>query len=38
MTINTSKAVYFEDASEYTENTHSLMEDNDIYEFTVPDE
>ena len=38
MTINTSKAVYFEDASEYVENTHALMEDNDTYEFTVPEE
>ena len=37
-TINTSKAVYFEEASEYTENKHALMEDNDTYEFTVPDE
>ena len=35
-TINTSKAVYFENPAD--ENTHSLMEDNDTYEFTVPDE
>lgn len=36
-TINTSKAVYFE-TSESEENTHSLMEDNDTYEFTVSEE
>ena len=37
-TINTSKAVYFEESSENIENKHSLMEDDDTYEFTVPDE
>ena len=41
-TINTQKAVYFEDVSEFSsdnvENEHSLMEDNDTYEFTVPNE
>ena len=36
-TINTSRAIYFEEATE-DENTKALMEDNDSYEFTVPDE
>ena len=36
-TINTSRAIYFEEAIE-DENTKALMEDNDSYEFTVPDE
>ena len=38
MSINTSKAVYFENTSESIENTHALMEDNETYEFTIPDE
>jgi len=38
MTINTSQAVYFEDIHESIENTHALMEDNETYEFTIPDE
>ena len=37
ITSDTSYAVYFEDEKS-TENTHSLMEDNNVYEFTVPDE
>ena len=36
-TINTSKAVYFEESIN-DENIHSLMEDNNAYDFTVPDE
>ena len=36
-TINTSKAIYFENAME-DENTNALMEDNDSYDFTVPNE
>ena len=38
MSINTSKAVYFENTSESIENTHALMEDNETYDFTIPDE
>jgi hypothetical protein len=38
MTINTSKAVYFENIAESEENTHALMEDNETYDFTIPDE
>ena len=38
MTINTSKAVYFENTEESVENTHALMEDNETYDFTIPDE
>ena len=33
-----SKVVYFEESTENIENTHALMEDNDTYEFTVPNE
>jgi hypothetical protein len=38
MTINTSKAVYFENTEDSVENTHALMEDNETYDFTIPDE
>ena len=37
-TNDLSKAVYFEEATEWSKNTHALMEDKNTYEFTVPDE
>ena len=37
-TNDISKAVYFEDDPETIENTHALMEDNNTYEFIVPNE
>ena len=37
VTKNTTQWVYFEE-EKAVENTHSLMEDNNVYEFTVPNE
>ena len=37
-TKETSKVVYFEEAGEWSKNTHALMEDDNTYEFIVPEE
>jgi len=37
-TNETSKAIYFEESGRWNKNTNALMEDNNIYEFTITEE